>query len=137
MSSISTTIPTYLEWNMPSICRVPLPVLSKAKQMMPNNPMKSEDECICSAFSEKYVLALRDSGAASSIMLRIGETDEVLEEDPNTYLDITIVQMKQPPRFGGKSRKFLRKISGTTEFVAHRCPHVLSRQRSLVNEVNR
>jgi hypothetical protein len=140
----STTIPTYLEWNSPSICRVPVSDLSKAKQAMSKSPMKSEDECICSVFAEKYISALKAAGDIVSVILRIGDTSDISDGDPNTFLDIAVVQMKQQSRSSvGKSRKFVLKNSSTgvvsfgiTEFnVAHKFPHALSRQRSLTNSV--
>jgi hypothetical protein len=139
----STTLPTYFEWNMPSICRVPLPVMTKAKQYMSSNTMKSECDCICSAFAEEYMSALKADGGVSSVILRIGETSDVSEDDPDTFLDVSIVQMKHQARSLGKSRKFVSSGSnsgvvsfGVTEYtVAHKFPHVLSRQRSIANGI--
>lgn len=137
----STTIPTYFEWNMPSICRVPVHLVTKAQQAMSNNLMKTEDDCICSAFAEKYISALKVAGCDSSVILRIGATNEVPDDDPHTYLDIAVVQIKHHSKSGGKSRKFYLRNSNTgvvsfgiTEYtVAHKFPHALSRQRSLTN----
>lgn len=138
----STTIPTYFEWNMPSICRVPMSLVSKARQLKISSPMKTEDDWICSLFAERYVSALNEAGTGSPVMLRIGGTSDVLEDDPNTYMDIAVVQMKQQSRSSGKSRKFfLRNNSDIVSFsiseflVAHKFPHVLSRQRALVNDI--
>ena len=136
----STTIPTYFEWNMPSICRVPMHLVLKAQQALSNSSMKTEDDCICSAFAEKYISALRDAGSDNSVIMRIGASNDVPDGDPNTYLDIAVVQMKKSQI---KSRKFYLRSGnngvvsfGITEFtVAHKCPHTLSRQRSLTNNL--
>ena len=139
----STTIPTYFEWNMPSICRVPISEVSKARKVAESSPMKSEDECVCTVFAEKYMSALKEAGGISSAILRIGATEDIAADDPTTFLDIDIVQMKQQSRSEMKSRKFyLRNDTnavvsfGTTEYtVAHKFPHVLSRQRSIANDI--
>ena len=139
----STTIPTFLEWNNPSICRVSTAIISKAKQTLSDNPMKSEDECICSAFAEKYTSALK-AGGTTSVILRIGATDnDVADDDTNTYIDVAVVQMKQQSKSDGKSRKFFiqKRNTGVVSFgiteytVAHKFPHALSRQRSLTNNI--
>jgi hypothetical protein len=130
----STTIPTYLEWNAPSICRVPMSAVSKAKHDMKNNLMKSEDESICLAFAEPYIVALKEACGIDSVILRIGSSVDVSADESNTFLDVAVVEMKQQSRSIGKSRNFFLRNHGfgITEYtVANKFPCWVSRQRTL------
>ncbi|KAL3803405.1 LOW QUALITY PROTEIN: hypothetical protein HJC23_009369, partial [Cyclotella cryptica] len=137
----STTIPTYFEWNVPSICRVPAHVIARANNAMSKNSTQNEEVCLCSTFAELYISALQATGDIDSVILRIGSSSNIPVNESNTFLDVALVQMKPQSRSNpDKSRKFfLRDNHGfrLTEFtVTHKFPHVLSRQRCLVtNEI--
>eukprot|EP01082_Thalassiosira_pseudonana_P006329 g6139.t1 g6139 contig20:899036-901327(-) len=128
----STTIPTFFEWDMASICRVRKSTLTKAKHMMKSNPKKSTEECICFAFAEPLVNALK--GNDNAVVVTMGGSKDVATDDSKTYIDVVVVQMKS--RHVGKSRRFFVRSSadsGVTEFtVAHTFPHALARQRALI-----
>ncbi len=146
----STTIPTFLEWRVASICRVTQAVLSKANNMMKENSSLTEEECICLAYTEPFVKSLRkNKNGHDSIVLRTrGFYNDLHAESGKTYFDVRVVQMRGISRFFGgarcfKSRRFYLRYDDPgqsssnevdmTEFtVANRFPHVMSRQRSLI-----
>jgi len=125
----STTIPTFFEWESVTICRVPKPALMAAASM--THQQDSLEESICRNFAKPLVEALRSDDASHSIILRINEFKGGATDESNTYISIMIVQKKSSI----KSRKFfVRHDDGCiTEYtVAHKFPHSLSRQRSLI-----
>lgn len=129
----STTIPTYFEWDLASICRVPGPMIIAAS-IMQKNTKRPLEECICVAFAEPLIMTMKDKGTKSSIVLRTNSADKGIDES-KTYIDVAVVQrMKAMSSASLKSRKFyLRNDDGITEYtVAHKFPFQTSRQRSLV-----
>jgi len=146
----STTIPTFLEWSVASICRVTQATLSKAEKIMKENPLLSDEECICLAYAEPFVKSFRKTnGDHDSIVLRTrGIYNDLHTESGKTYIDVRVVQMRGVAKYSGgtrcfKSRRFYLRCDGPsqssskkvdiTEFtVANRFPHVTSRQRNLI-----
>ncbi len=127
----STTIPTFFEWDVPSICRISKPVLEVADRIKQQHPKESWEECICQAFTTPLIVALRDDDVERTIVLRTKASIEPTIDKAITYITAMVVQ-----KIGSeKSRKFIVRHSQDciTEYtVAHKFPHCLSRQRSLV-----
>ncbi len=127
----STTIPTFFEWDVPSICRVSKPVLEAAARMKQQHPNESWEECICQAFTMPLIVALRNDDVKHTIVIRTRASAETITDETMTCITAMVVQ-----KIGSlKSRKFIVRHSQDciTEYtVAHKFPHCLSRQRSLV-----
>ena len=125
----STAIPTFFEWGIPSICRVSNSALTAAASM--REQKGSWEECIRQCFAKPLVEALKSDDACRSIILRTNGFKDSAADDVNTYISIAVVQRKSPI----KSRKFFERHDDgcITEYtVAHKFPHSLSRQRSLI-----
>jgi len=122
----STTIPTFFEWKMPSICRVPKSTLMAARNTKHRN--ESWEDCICRTFAKPLVEALKSEDASPSIVA----TDQTTTDETKTYISVMVVHKKNAMR----SRKFFVRHDhdgSITEYtVAHKFPHALSRQRSLI-----
>ena len=126
----STTIPTFFEWDIPSICRVSKPTLEAAARMKQQNPTESWEECICQTFTKPLINVLRNGIAEQSIELRTRGSHDILIDETKTYISAMVVQKKSSI----KSRKFFVRngFDSITEYtVAHKFPHSLSRQRTL------
>lgn len=129
----STALPTYFEWDTPSIVRIPKPTLVEAARLKQQNPMKSWEECICQTYTMPLIDALRDDDANHSVVLRMRGSQDPATDESKTYISSMIVQKKSSNSC--KSRKFFVRHGqdGITEYtVAHKFPHALSRQRSLI-----
>ena len=77
--------------------------------------------------------ALRDDDANHSVVLRMRGSQDPATDESKTYISSMIVQNKSSNSC--KSRKFFVRHGqdGITEYtVAHKFPHALSRQRSLI-----
>ncbi len=127
----STTIPTFFEWDVPSICRISKPVLEAADRMKQQRPRESWEDCICQAFAMPLIAALRDDDVKRTIVFRSKASIEPTTDGTITFITAMVVQ-----KVGSdKSRKFIVRHSQdciTEHTVAHKFPHCLSRQRSLV-----
>jgi len=127
----STTIPTFFEWDMPSICRVSKPTLEIAARMKQQNPTESWEECICRTYAKPLIEALRNDDVERSIIIRTRGSPDTDTDETKTYISAMVVQKKSSM----KSRKFFVRQGhdSITEYaVAHKFPHALSRQRSLI-----
>jgi hypothetical protein len=127
----STTIPTFLEWDTPSVCRVSKPAIVEAARRKEQNPTESWDNCICRTFAKPLIEALRTDDDNHSVVLRTRETRDVAIDETKTYVSVVAVN---PKGRSIKPRKFfVRHGEGITEYtVARKFPHALSRQRSLM-----
>ncbi len=136
----STGIPTSFEWGMPSICRVSKRTLVGAARVKQMDPSKLWEECICRTFTSTLIEALRDDDDKRAIVLVTGGSHELVasnSDETTTYISATVIQTKRGKGVlaSSKSRRFFfrRSRSNVTEYtVAHRFPHYLSRQRSLI-----
>jgi hypothetical protein len=90
----STTIPTFLEWNTPCICRVPKSLVESTLTKTAKNPSKLE-EAMCSEFGKPIRDALLRSGVTESIVFRFGNRvvprSEAMD-DSAIHVDISFVQ---------------------------------------------
>lgn len=132
----STAIPTFFEWDVPSICRVSRPLLVTAAQMKPQNSLEPWEERISRAFAKPLIEALASNDAGGqSIELRTKACESTATDETKAYISVVVVQQKSSM----KSRKFFIRHShdGISEYiVAHKFPHTLSRQRALTtNEI--
>ena len=129
----STGVPTFLEFNQPSICRVSTASLEEAARLKRADPSLSWDHSICSTFAQPLLNMLRqENDTDHPILLRTSQQVEVPDEVTKTYLSVMTVQ-KYP---GTKARRFMiRSDDSTTQLtVANPFPHTLSRQRALVTK---
>lgn len=127
----STTIPTFFEWDKPSICRVSKPALEAAAHMKQQYPKKSWEECVCQTFAMPLIEALKNDDIKRTIVLRTRASFDATTDEAMTCITAMVVQKIGPV----KSRKYFVRHSHDciTEYtVAHKFPHCLSRQRSLV-----
>ncbi|OEU07833.1 hypothetical protein FRACYDRAFT_250455 [Fragilariopsis cylindrus CCMP1102] len=144
----STTLPTYLEWNNPCICRVPKDVIEQASQSMPKNSDLSEI-AICNAFGKRIRNALLEDLDATAIVFGTGITKPDIINPDVTYIDIGLVYADSlDPRrgikdgFGHEHRRFRYSKPNDTQdgattthvemTVAITFPCPLSRQRSML-----
>ena len=127
----STTIPTFFEWDMPSICRVSKPALEAAARRKQLYPKESWEECICQTFMMPLIQTLRNDDIKNTFVLRSRASMDATTDKAMTCITAMVVQ-----KIGSvKSRKYFVRHShdSITEYtVAHKFPHCLSRQRSLV-----
>jgi hypothetical protein len=147
----STTLPTFLEWNTPCICRVPKSIVESALASTARNPDRLE-ETMCSSFGKPIRNALLRDGSPGSILYRLGNHAPPMQErEGDISVDIGFVQMNfsemdsnrgDDADFGHQSKHFIyRKPPDATEMisstfvemtVANTFPCPLSRQRTLL-----
>jgi hypothetical protein len=144
----STTLPTFLEWDNPCICRVPKDVVQQASQSVPKNSDISET-AICNAFSKRIRNALLEDLDSTAIVFGTGITKPDIIDPDITYIDIGLVHADAfdsrrgiKDGFGHEYRRFQyckpndAHDGATTTYVemtvaiAFPCP--LSRQRSML-----
>jgi hypothetical protein len=126
----STAIPTFLEWNTPSIVRIPKPTLVSAAHLKQQNPTESWEECICRTYAKPLIEALKAEDFNNTIVLRTRGSQDPGTNETTTYISTTIVQKKS-----SNSRKFFLRYGqdNITEYTCAVCfPHALSRQRTLI-----
>jgi len=150
----STTIPTFLDWETPYVCRVPkVAVLQAKKHLMADyDTQNSFENEICTAFAEPFLLAMREELPYESIEFYTeASVAESVDHDREnkTYLIVTLVHGEGgdiSDRLSGntflQSKKFCfrnrtpidsQNVSTFTEVtVAHRFPTTLSRQPTLI-----
>ncbi|KAL9179634.1 hypothetical protein ACHAXT_008924 [Thalassiosira profunda] len=124
----STSLPTFFEWDAPSICRVSKPVLLAAARMMQQHQAESWEESVCEAFAQPLIEALRNADADSPVVLR---TQASPTNETETYISAIVVQKAS----AFKSRRFFTRQghdSIVNYSVAHKAPHALSRQRQVL-----
>ena len=89
----STTIPTFLEWNSPCICRVPKQTVDSAMKNSFRDQSKLE-ESICSEFGKPIRDSLLRDGVSYSLVFRFGQSAllpvETVDES-TIYIDISFV----------------------------------------------
>ncbi len=148
----STTIPTFLDWDLPYICRVPSEAVWKAtnservknaKKNMKSPELQHfiEDE-ICRTFAEPYILFLREEVPENHIKFctEIPDEREVEKNDlENLYFIVTPVRgIRSSKDHHYQSKKFQCRSTeqGTQEItVANTFPCALSRQSTLITRV--
>jgi len=151
----STTIPTFLDWNTPYICRVPSELLQKAMNgerfKYANKNMKKgqaferfiEDE-ICAVFAEPYISFLQDEISESCIEFCTELPDELtIERKKSDMLFFVVTPVRnirssreyQSKKFQFKKIQSVenRGVSHLVEItVAKHFPCPLSRQPALL-----
>uniref|UniRef100_A0A7S4ITR2 Uncharacterized protein n=2 Tax=Odontella aurita TaxID=265563 RepID=A0A7S4ITR2_9STRA len=88
----STALPTFLEWETPSVCRVPQDAIAKATTSKGN-----EEQSICSAFAEPLLAALSTEVPYESISVLDeipSESSLNLKRETRTFLVVTMVRMQ-------------------------------------------
>jgi len=147
----STTIPTFLDWETPYVCRVPKLAVLQAKQ---NATQNSFENAICTAFAEPFLIAMREEGELPYESIEFYTEASAAESDSydrenKTYLFVTLVHGEggdisdrlrgntflQSKKFCFRNRPLVdsQNVSNFTEVtVAHRFPTTLSRQPTLI-----
>jgi hypothetical protein len=89
----NTTLPTFLDWNMPCVCRVPKHVVDIARTIAKGNTELLEKH-ICLQFGRPLQQALAQEQGSDAVVLSVGTSQDDNSRDPSqTYLDITLVHM--------------------------------------------
>ena len=86
----STTLPTFLEWNNPCICRVPKSVIQQASQSVPKISDLSEI-AICNAFGKSIRNALLQDSDATTMVFSSGIAKSDVTNPDTTHIDISLV----------------------------------------------
>jgi len=82
----STSLPTFLEWNNPCICRVPKNIVNQASR----NEEISE-RAVCNVFAKTLQTALLHDLDATTILFGSGATEPENTNPDITYIDVGIV----------------------------------------------
>ena len=146
----STTIPTFLDWDVPYICRVPSGLIWKAmngervkyaKKHMKSAPTLQQfiEVEICTTFAEPYILFLEEELSESCIKFctEIPEDREVEKNESTTlyFIVVPVRSIRSSRDHHNQSKKFHCKSmnDGTDEItVANHFPCALSRQATLI-----
>jgi len=155
----STTIPTFLEWGSPSVCRVPLGIVDAAKEKLDASRRRIHDkakleEQICNMFAQPIINALATEIPRNTILLRTDPLLGDVVDSKYTFLVVVVVHMNASELFATQERQteqrleskrfFHRKgepnnanrsrlVSDLVELtVAHSFPCAMSRQRTLI-----
>jgi hypothetical protein len=154
----STTLPTFLEWNTPCVCRVPKHMVESSRARTARDASRLED-VMCSEFGKPIREALSRDGTPGSIVFRAGH-DSVPPPNANAvdesiiYVDVSFVQIdvtRDDTAFWRESKHFFYRKPTREEAapgsrdqlqetaatlveltVAHTFPSALSRQRTLL-----
>jgi hypothetical protein len=132
----STTLPTFVEWDTPCICRVSPSIVPN-----PSQDPKESSRQLCLAFAEPFLTAFRRECGIDAVVFRT-TADEASEQPvdgdkiyvsvfPVEAIDTEMTAISSPSlvsrRFLYRSSKVLIEMS-----VAHPFPCALSRQRVLL-----
>lgn len=142
----STTIPTFLDWANPYICRVPAAAVTKALTHARGRGQDYQESLaqeVCKAFAEPLVLALNEEMKGQSIEFRSTIPSEyTLSKTAKVFLIVTPVSARETTRHNEvQSKRFqVRKQEGDGNSIEHVIditvaklfPCALSRQPSLV-----
>ena len=91
----STTLPTFLDWKMPCVCRVPQHIVDAARKSVRGNSQEELNKSICMEYGKPLKLALESEKSPESIVLcpDSPRNDATETRDPSrTYIDITTLQ---------------------------------------------
>eukprot|EP00980_Cylindrotheca_fusiformis_P014003 scaffold3653_cov124-Cylindrotheca_fusiformis.AAC.6 len=147
----STTLPTFLEWDAPCICRVPKEVVESAIAGCAHDSDRLE-QVMCSAFGESIRAALLSDGSNATILLKTGGRPNPTESHdggPIILVEVGFVEMDVPDfdisdadvtSFGHQGKHFIYERQGDETTlaaflkmtVARPFPCTLSRQRTLL-----
>jgi hypothetical protein len=147
----STTLPTFLEWDTPCVCRVPKGVVDSAVARSAKDAGRFE-ELMCSTFGKSIREALLRDDNKASIVLKTGNKPRAAESHGSNnavHVEIGFVEMDvsefdtrdgDSTTFGHQDKHFVyhRPTMGSTPTalvkmtVAHPFPCPLSRQRTLL-----
>ena len=142
----STTIPTFLDWANPYVCRVPGAAVEKALKFARGKGHEYQESLaneVCKAFAEPLIMSLREEMEDRQIEFRSTmPSDNSLMEAAKLFLIVTPVTSRETTRQNGiQSKRFRVRTAGnaghSTEHViditvAKPFPCALSRQPSLV-----
>ena len=98
----STAIPTFLEWESPSICRVKQSLLRASAKLKEKSNQLTTNEIearICSAFAKPLISALAKELPMDSIVLRMNMPSESAlqkEGSKKTFVVVSLVHMSYP-----------------------------------------
>lgn len=89
----STTLPTFMDWSMPCVCRVPQQVVDTAHKIAKGGS-HALNECICVEYGKPLKLALASEKSPDSIILchDLQSTSSGIRDPSKTFIDITILE---------------------------------------------
>lgn len=119
----STTLPTFLEWDKPCICRVPKKIVESALAASAGrrHPERLE-EIMCLEFVKPLRNALQRDNGSSSIVFRVGNQKTPSLPEEGIFVDVAFVQMhiissfadaanqREDLAFGHQSKHFFYRI---------------------------
>lgn len=128
----STTIPTFLEWDKPCICRIPQRLLERS--------VANSMEKVCVNFAHPFLSYLSAEVGKSNVMLRTSPSLDYAHRMDKTYLDVFVVEGVGNDPFHlsmtlKRSKHFFHRREPSTiveTTVALEFPCALSRQSSLL-----
>lgn len=90
----STTIPSFLEWNVPCVCRVPPRILEKARQQA-GNDLQLLKKHACLEYGKPLQRAVADDGSPDSVVLSQGANPEDVanRDSSKTYIDVSMLYL--------------------------------------------
>lgn len=129
----STTIPTFLEWDKPCICRVP-------KSITEGRGGSVSMEKVCLQFAQPYMAFLSQELGKSNVILRTSPSENYVTRDDKTYVAVVPVEGTGNDPFqlslaSKRSKHFIYRQEPSTiveTTVAKEFPCALSRQTSLL-----
>jgi hypothetical protein len=134
----STTLPTFLEWEKPCVCRVPVNIAKDSAKF----GSKATEDSTCLRFAQVFLDALRTERGKDSVILRTEPQVTVKFDETATVLDVFPLDVAVADSGSGQSvfssSLFFKHFFHRTESslventVAHEFPCALSRQRSLL-----
>jgi hypothetical protein len=136
----STTIPTFLEWDIPCVCRIPKGVTDKVS----DKERKEASKKLSLLFADVYIAHLRKECGPHKFALCTEPGDSTAaRDDDTTYLCIFPVDASANPEFTGQhgipTKRFLYQngpninSSWMELTVAHSFPCPVSRQRAVLS----
>ena len=148
----STTIPTFLDWNIPHICRVPSESvltamngdrIKNAKKSMKSGPplLQLIENEICTTFAEPYMSLLRDELPNDSVRFssELPDEREIEKNEEVLYFIVSPVRgIRSAKDHNYQTKKFHCRTTdeGTEEItLANHFPCALSRQATLITRM--
>ena len=140
----STTIPTYLGWETPYICRVPKEIIKKVITNKEFHSATDEliEEEICRIFAHPYLLALNEDLTHCNLEFCTAMPDQEAIELKGENVMFFVVTMVHAKSLSFNCKKFVFKrnthsYDGDSHFiemtVAQKFPYALSRQPTLIS----
>lgn len=129
----STSLPAFLEWDTPCICRVPV------TSELQNNGILNSSKSICEAFAHRYILALKKECGETNVVLKTDNS--VSSNRADTTLEVFLAEIVImngvngrliSPHMSFKQVVYKTNNALVENTIAQAFPCVLSRQRPIM-----